>query len=539
MKGRKMPKKIAIYAIIPIIIIFLTITGCKSAAIPETSDTKRKATELIVSLGYDPDGGFDPTTGWGRYGSPLFQSTLLKRDSGLNIVNDLALDYTVSDDGLVWTVQIRDDVLFSDGKPLTASDVQYTFDTASKSGSVIDLNILESVEAPDKETVVFKLKKAQSTFIHLLTSVGIVPEHAHGDGYPENPIGSGPFKLVQWDKGQQLIVEASPNYYGQDPYFRRITFLFLEEDAAFAAAKSKQVDMAYIPATFAKQQVEGMKLVSLDSIDNRGIMFPFVKAGGETEGGHPIGNDVTADPNIRKAVNVAVDRNALVEGVLEGFGTPAYTVCDRMPWWNPEAVIDDGDHEQAKKILDQGGWVKSEDGILEKQGLKASFTLVYPASDQVRQALALAASDMVRPLGIEIKVEGKSWDEISTMMYSNAVLFGWGSYDPLEMYNLYSSKTAGIDWYNIGFYSNPTVDQYLDNALLATSEEEAIRQWKKAQWDGNTGFSALGDAPWAWLVNLNHLYVVDKNLDIGNIKIQPHGHGWPVTDNIVEWKWKN
>jgi peptide/nickel transport system substrate-binding protein len=144
---------------------------------------------------------------------------------------------------------------------------------------------------------------------------------------------------------------------------------------------------------------------------------------------------------------------------------------------------------------------------------------------------------MVKPLGIKINVEGKSWDEIESLMHSNAVMMGWGSHDPIEIYNLFSGKMAGMDYYNSGFYSNPKVDEYLEKALVSKSEEEAIEYWKKAQWDGTTGLSFLGDAPWAWLVNIHHLYLVDEKLNIGEQRIQPHGHGWPITDNLVDWKW--
>ncbi len=81
------------------------------------------------------------------------------------------------------------------------------------------------------------------------------------------------------------------------------------------------------------------------------------------------------------------------------------------------------------------------------------------------------------------------------------------------------------------------MDKYFEQALAAKSEEEAIDYWQKAQWDGQQGFSAKGDAAWAWLVNIDHLYLVSEKLDIGEQKIQPHAHGWPITDNIVEWKW--
>ncbi|MCG8400574.1 MAG: ABC transporter substrate-binding protein [Firmicutes bacterium] len=523
--------------LLALVLTVLSLSGCTQSERMEGINEKEKD-ELILAIGSEPDDGFDPTTGWGRYGSPLFQSTLLTRDSDLKIVNDLATGYEVSGDGLVWSVKLRNDAKFSDGKPLTAADVEYTFDTASKSGSVIDLNVMESVEAVDEYTVEFVLKEARSTFVNSLLTTGIVPKHAHGGDYAQKPIGSGPFKFVQWDKGQQLIVEANPLYYGAEPYFKKLTFLFLAEDAAFAAAKAGQVDMAGIPPAFSRQQVPGMRLVALDSVDNRGIMFPYAPSGQKTADGLNVGNDVTADAAIRRAVNVAVDRRALVDGVLEGRGTPAYTVCDGLPWWNPEAVIEDADMDGAGQILTDAGWLDNDgDGILEKGDLKAQFTLLYPSNDQTRQYLAISVADMLKPLGIDIRVTGKSWDDIKTMMHSNAVLFGWGSHDPLEMYNLYHSETTGSGWYNAGFYHNTAVDGYMDKALAATSEEEAIAYWKKAQWDGQTGLSARGDAPWAWLVNLNHLYLVKENLVVGRQKIQPHGHGWPVTDNIVEWRW--
>ncbi|OIJ08211.1 nickel ABC transporter substrate-binding protein [Anaerobacillus arseniciselenatis] len=523
----------------PIILLGCSLNS-EDKIVSSTANIEEKSDELILAIGSEPETGFDPTTGWGRYGSPLFQSTLLKRDNELNIVNDLAVHYTISEDGLVWTVELRDDVMFLDGEPLTSADVVYTFETASTSGSVIDLNNISHVEAINEWTVQFSLKEAQSTFINSLINTGIVPKHAHGSDYAEKPIGSGPFKFVQWDKGQQLIVKSNPKYYGEKSFFNKITFLFLNEDAAYAAAKSGQVHMAAIPPAFSKQEVNGMRLEALQSVDNRGVMFPFVTSGETTVEGYPIGNDVTADIAIRKAINIAIDRQLLVEGILEGHGTPAYTVADGLPWWNPETTIEDADIEAAKSILEEAGWVDiNGDGILQKGSLNAEFVLMYPASDVTRQSLAIAVADLIKPLGINIIVEGKSWDDIQKQMYSNAVLFGWGSHDPIEIYNIYSSHTAGEGWYNTGFYSNPVVDDYLEKALSATDIEKSLEYWKKAQWDEKTGFSAKGDAPWAWLVNLDHLYLVDVKLDIGQQRIQPHQHGWPVTDNITEWKWLN
>ena len=534
-----------LFTVMMVGIMSASLLGCSSsssssidgAATSEVSEESGGKDSLVLALGSEPEEGFDPTTGWGRYGSPLFQSTLLTLDRDFNVHHDLAVEYDVSKDGLEWTVKIRDDVKFSDGEQLTADDVIFTFETAKYNHSIVDLQNLKKVEKVDTYEVKFLLEKPQSTFLYMLTMIGIVPEHAYTDKYNEEPIGSGPYKLVQWDKGQQLIVEQNPYYYGKQSPFKKLTFLFLDEDAAFLAAKAGEVDIVAVPPNLAKEEVPGMKLLKFDSVDNRGIMFPYVKPGIDSETGLEIGHEVTSDIAIRKAINIAVDREQLVDDVLEGFGTPAYSVADKLPWWNEETVFQDGNLEEAEKILIDAGWEKNEHGIFEKNEVEASFTLVYPSTDQTRQSLAIAFSQMMKKLGIDVQTEGKSWSDIPEIMHSTPVLMGWGSHDPIEMYHIYHSKHRGEGYSNANYYQNEKVDQYIDQALNATSEEEANEYWKKAQWDGETGFSTLGDAPWAWLVNLQHLYFVNENLNIGEQKVQPHGHGWPITEFIADWTW--
>jgi peptide/nickel transport system substrate-binding protein len=283
-----------------------------------------------------------------------------------------------------------------------------------------------------------------------------------------------------------------------------------------------------------------MTLYDVTSVDNRGLMFPYIpaSAGETTPDGDLVGNDVTADPAIRQAVNYAVDRQALVEGVLEGYGSVAYGPVSGLAWEEPSAAIEDAQPEQAQEILAAGGWTDSDgDGVVEKGGLPAEFTVLYSASDSTRQALALSVAEMLKPIGIQANVEGKSWDEIEPAMHSNVVVFGWGSHDQTEMYNLYHSQAAQGDFYNAGYYANQVIDETLDLAMGAPSEAEEIAFWQAAQWDGNTGFTAKGDAAWAWLVNLDHTYFVSDCLDIGEPQVEPHGHGWPITANIAEWEW--
>lgn len=498
--------------------------------------------ELVLALGGESVGekGYDPTMGWGSYGSPLFQSTLLKRDADLKIVPDLATSWTLADDRKSWTITLRKDVRFSDGSPLTAKDVAYTFNTAASAGGGVDLSSMDKAVVVDAFTVRILLKKPQITFINHLITLGIVPADNHGKGYARHPIGSGPYMMVRWDEGQQLIVKANPLYYGKKPFFKRIVFIFSDEDASLALGKAGKVDVLGVPANLATQKMPGMVLHVVKSVDNRGLTFPMVpNEGKKTPKGLPIGNDVTSDLAIRRAVNYAVDRAALVAGILNGYGRPAYGVADDLPWDNAAIRFKDNDPEKARAILDEAGWKDVDgDGIREKNGKKAEFTVLYNAKDSLRQGLALAVADMVKPVGIKIDVRGESWDRIKTeLTHSNVVVYGFGDHTPAEMEKLYHSAGPEPMYWNAGFYSNPTVDRYFDEAEAASSFEEAIPLWKKAQWDGTTGFAVQGDAAWAWLVNLDHTYYINKCLDVGRSQMEPHGHGWPITANINEWRW--
>ena len=174
--------------------------------------------------------------------------------------------------------------------------------------------------------------------------------------------------------------------------------------------------------------------------------------------------------------------------------------------------------------------------MLEKKGVKAQFNLVYPAGDSVRQGLCLAVAEMLRPVGIRALVEGKSWDEIKRRTHQDVIIYGWGSHDPLALYHIHHSSLMGQDYYNPGFYHNPKVDDYLDLAVGAETKDASLRYWQLAQWDGTTGCGPKGDAPWAWLVDLDHVYFVSDRLDVGQSRIEPHGTGWPITANILDWR---
>ena len=499
--------------------------------------TETAKDSVIVAMGHgsEPEAGFDPAYGWGageHVHEPLIQSTLTVTTTDLEVAYDLATDVQCDETGLLWTVTIRDDVKFTDGEPLTASDVAFTYNTVKATSSVNDFTMLKEAVAVDDTTVEFHMERAYSIWPYTMAIVGIVPEHAYGPDYGLNPIGSGRYIMKQWDKGQQIIFEANPDYYGEEVQMKKVTVVFMDEDAAFAAAKAGQVDLAYTAASYSEQTVDGFELLAFASVDNRGFSLPATSAA-VNENGVAVGNDFTSDVNVRRAMNIGIDREQMIENVMYGYGTAAYSVCDGMPWYNDEAEVE-YDFEGAIAILDEAGWVVGADGIREKDGIRAEFTLMYPASDSVRQMMAADTANQLKALGIEVQIEGVGWDVAYDRALSEPLMWGWGAHTPMELYNIYHTVNGSAEY---SPYANETVDRYMDEALAADSLEESYELWKKAQWDGETGITQEGDIPWIWLANIDHLYWSRENLNVAEQKLHPHGHGWSVVNNVDQWTW--
>ncbi|HWR44870.1 ABC transporter substrate-binding protein [Sporomusa sp.] len=535
-------KKNLFVALCLVSISLFALVGCggKNSGSGVTSSPSGKDSVVIaMDLESEPAAGFDPIMGWAageHTHDPLFQSTLLVTKDDITIGYDLATEYTIAKDGLTWTFKIRPDVKFTDGVPLTAKDVAFTYNNAMKQATDTDLSMLASVEATDNTTVVFHLNTPYSAFAYIAAVVGIVPEHAYNAAtYGQNPIGSGRYILKQWNKGQQVILEANPNYYGEKTKMKKVTIVFMSEDASYAAAKGGQVDVAYTAPAYTVNPIKGYNILAFDSVDIRGINLPTIpsgnktapKANGETL---PAGNDVTSNLAIRQAVARAIDREALVKNVLYGYGAVAYSDCVNEPWENAAMKVD-YDPAKAKAILEADGWKLNAAGIYEKNGLEAKFDLLYIASNSARTGIAMAVTEMLKQVGIKVNPIGSSWDKISTMYYATPHVFGAGMHSPSGIKSHYYSGKNGAS------YANATVDKHIKDALAATTVEASYEHWKKAQWDGTAGVTPQADSPWVWLAEIKHIYFARENLNVIDKKIHPHGYGWTIANNVDQWYW--
>ncbi|EOA8958793.1 ABC transporter substrate-binding protein [Vibrio harveyi] len=481
---------------------------------------------LYVALGNEPAKGFDSTQGWGRYGHPLIQSTLLKRNKGFKLQGDLAHSWHLSEDRLSWSVEVREDVYFSNGRRLTADDVAFTFKQAQQSLSAHDLSNLKNIKVLSPTQLIFFLKEPDITFIDHFASLGIVSKKDYNASYAQYPIGSGPYKFVKWKKGQSLTLEQNPYYYGQKPFFKSLVIVFGEEHSNIALFKTGQIQLTTLTQNYIKALPESSKVWVVKSVDNRGIVWPVLPKNDKR------GNDVTSELAIRKATSLVIDRELIVNQLLEGYARPAMSVADSLPWGPSQKYTLPPNVDTAKKLLIDSGWIdKDGDGIRELNGLQAKVNLYYKSGDSVREKLAITVAQMVKPIGIDIHPIGADWDTISKHMHSNPVIMGFGSHSAGEVNYLYNSKFAGVDFYNSGLYQNAKVDKMLQLAKQAPSWEESFVFWQKAQ------DLVAQDEPWTWLVNLDHLYATDPCLNLGKPFVEPHSHGWAILSNIDEWRW--
>ena len=499
------------------VIFILAMFGC-------TPNNDNKTDEVTVTMPKtsEPDKGFDPIYGWGcgeHVHEPLIQSTLVKTNSDMEIENDLATSYAISDDAKTITFTIRDDVKFSDGSKLTASDVAFTVNKEVENvDNPADFSSIESAEAVSETTCEVRLNKPDNTVLYLLATVGIVPESSYDSAtYGKNPVGSGRYILESWERGSSATFVANENYYGNTPSIRRIKVLFVDEEASYSCAKTGEADVAYVSPLLSQNEINGYDLLKVETVDSRGISLPTVE------------NKVTSDFNVRYAINLGVNKQKLINDCLYGCGKVANSVCDSLPWASNSMKID-ADAGMAAMMLENAGWKLSDDGFREKDGVKCEFDLYYASSDSTRQALAYAFASQMKEIGIKVNTIGASWDDIYPHQYSDAVLWGWGSNSPSELISVIRSDGTC----NFSQFSSTDADTLIDEAVAEKNVATSYSKLSEAQ----AYVSPEKASSWVWIANVEHTYFVKQGLKVADQKIHPHGHGWSLINNIDEWSWE-
>lgn len=387
----------------------------------------------------------------------------------------------VSKDGLTITYHLRRGVRWSDGAPFSADDVAFSTrvvmnaannETSRGGWDQIDLN---RIEEPDKYTIVYHLRKPYSPFVETFFATGganpcVLPQHLlakypniNNVPYNAKPVGIGPFVVDRWDRSQQVVLVANPQYWRGRPKLDRVVYKVIpDRNTALAQVQSKSVDMwMTVPGSYLSRvrDVDGYRIFRRPSFVWDHLDFNVQ---------HP----VASDPVVRRALRIGIDRKALLQKVARGVGVLQEVPTPKTAPYYVDMALIPYDPARANAMLDRDGWVRGSDGIRAKNGVRLSFNFATTAgmADSDAQIELIRAN--WKAMGAEINLHhyasalmfaaaqnggivfGNSWD---------AVTIGWSADAIGDSYSIYGCKSFPPEGENTPRWCNPTAEA----ALLA------------------------------------------------------------------------
>lgn len=445
----------------------------------EAEGEPRRGGTLTAAFSADP-AGFDPVRGPSGMSHVVMEqvySTLMSLTPDNEVEPDLAESYEVSDDGLTYTFKLREGVKFHNGDPLTSEDVKFTFDRlrAPDSGYSYGSQIatIKRVDAPDPETVVFRLSEQTAPFLVYMAFPGssIVPKKLVESGYNLNsrPIGSGPFKFVKYQPKNVISFVRNPDYYEPGkPYLDGMEWRIISDTAALTTALvSGGADFTnVVPPQDWNRMKETSGLVTESVV---GSSYNWLLPNNSRK---PFD-----DPRVRQAISYALNRENLVNGGFFGLATPI--LGGVVPEWSWAYAPDlqftgpKGDPAKAKELLAQAGY---PNGFSTSTTIASSFPNLMAMAPIIQQDL--------QKVGIKAKIATveipRYWDEVWGTSNFDVTTMYWVSplVDPDDfLYNNYRSKMP----INVQKYANPRMDSLLNQAKSTPDQAERKQLYDEIQ----------------------------------------------------------
>lgn len=394
----------------------------------------------------------------------------------------------VSSDSLTFTFKLRPNLKWSDGQPLTADDVKFTYelifkpenkDFVSRYRAQLE-GYLQSVTAKDDQTVIFQFSKVLANFPDTHCRYGILPKHVLGSVTPKDlnthdffkgpTVSSGVFKFVRWDKGQQIVLARNDNYWAGKSYLDQYVYKIVTDAVVLAQQlKTGELDAGQPDAS----QFDNLKTQqNLNAVThvNPGFVYYQHNLGPGTKGLQLFG-----DKNVRKALYMALDRTAMAKAAYFGFATPANSPEAPTTWaYNPNvAPTYTFDKAKAEQMLDAAGWTKGSDGVRANNGVKLAFEVNTNSGNKVRENLIQIMQQQWHDIGVEATPRPIAFQTLVTQIRAThtfqMILIGiaFGDTDP-DQTTLWTSSGIGSGGLNGMQYKNSQVDDLMAQALTTT-----------------------------------------------------------------------
>ena len=402
--------------------------------------------------------------------SNIFNS-LLKYNGNLDIEGDLAESWQISDDQKTITFKLKPNLLWADGKPLTSADVLFTWKTVTdentRSPYASDYQLVSNAEATDALTFKVTYGQVYAPALDSWASLHILPKHLlagqdiRTTSFARKPVGSNYYQLSQWNHGENLKLTRNPNsVLGQAAIDQLVTRIIPDNSAQFLELMADNIDsMGLDPIKYSRIIPARPELKkNLNLYKELGNSYTYLVFN--------LKHKPFDDIRVRKAINYAIDKQEIIDGVYLGLGiniSSPYKPGTR--WSNPTLKPYSYDPEKARALLKEAGFTKNANGILERDGKPFAFEIITNQNKE-REKSAVIIQRRLKEIGIDVKIRAIEWASFISRFINtgdfDVVILGWGlGLDP-DQYNIWHSSQQAPGQFNFIGYNNPTVDKLLE-----------------------------------------------------------------------------
>lgn len=463
--------------------------------------------------------------------SYVLESLITRNPDTLEWEGLVAKDWTISEDGLVIAFRMREDVNFSDGQPLTADDVVFSFnfimtDAIQAPRERAYLEKIKSVTANGKYEVVFTFKEPYFEALSLAGGIGILPKHFY-EPYLKEPqkfneskgllLGSGPYRLndpKNWtpDKGNVELIR-NERYWGDvQPSYHRILWKIIQNDSArLTTFRNGDID------SYSARPVEYQELKKDPQIQAKSQNFEYMPpvvgysyiGWNQERGGKPTR---FADKRVRQAMTYLTDVSRVIKDVMLDYAEPAVSPFSKTSKQHHAALQPyQADLDKAKALLKDAGYQdKNGDGVLEdKAGAPFEFKLTYFQANEDTKRMVLLLKDLYARAGVKLIPTPQEWPVMLENLDKkdfDAITLGWTSGIETDLYQIFHSSQAVSKGDNYVSYKNPALDKLIDDARRTVDESKRMPLWQQAE------HILYEDQPYTFLMRRKSLLFVDKRI---------------------------